>query len=95
MSVKQCQKEVTSKEFSRWAIYYQKEPFGEWRADLRSANIANILANAYSAKGHSSKIEDHMFFDKKSSKAQTPEQMKNMLMVLKKSQEAKMKMAGR
>lgn len=32
-------------ELLKWGKYYQREPFGEWRADVRSAQIVQMLAN--------------------------------------------------
>jgi len=45
MSVKRCQQEVDSEEFSWWIAYNRIEPFGEKRADIRSAIVASVIAN--------------------------------------------------
>lgn len=37
---------MTWKQFVGWMRYYQQEPFGEERADLRSAIVASVIANA-------------------------------------------------
>lgn len=34
-------------EFVEWQAYYQIEPFGHARADLQSATIATLIANAH------------------------------------------------
>jgi hypothetical protein len=36
---------ITYRELVGWGVYYQIEPWGEWRADARSAQISAILAN--------------------------------------------------
>ncbi len=59
---------ISSRELTEWAAYYQVEPFGEERADLRSAIVATNIANGNRAKGQKPyKIEDFMpKFEKKS-----------------------------
>ena len=59
--------------------YDRIEPFGEERADLRSAQIACILANVNRGKGQKVfKIDDFMpKFEPR--KRQTPEEMAKML----------------
>lgn len=32
-------------EYLHWAAFFRSEPFGEWRADLRSADLLAMLAN--------------------------------------------------
>ena len=44
--MEQLQREVSSRAFAEWMAFYQIEPFGEERADLRSAIIASVIANA-------------------------------------------------
>lgn len=39
-------REMTWKQFIGWMRYYSEEPFGEERADLRSAIVACVIANA-------------------------------------------------
>jgi hypothetical protein len=36
---------ITSLQLSEWMAYDHIEPFGEWRADLRIAMLAAIIAN--------------------------------------------------
>lgn len=36
---------ISYPELIRWGKYYEAEPFGEWRADVRSAHIVSTLAN--------------------------------------------------
>jgi hypothetical protein len=51
MSVAQAQREIDSQEFASWLAYDRISPFGEERADLRSAIVAATLANANRGKG--------------------------------------------
>lgn len=37
---------MSSRLLQEWATFYELEPFGEVRADLRSALVANVIANA-------------------------------------------------
>lgn len=39
-------RELTSWQISEWQAFYQIEPFGEERADLRAAIVASVTANA-------------------------------------------------
>jgi hypothetical protein len=42
--------ELTSPQIAEWMAYFQLEPFGERRADLRAGIIASTVANAHRAK---------------------------------------------
>ena len=35
---------MSSREMTEWMAYYELEPFGEQRADLRSATVATVIA---------------------------------------------------
>lgn len=37
---------ISSRELAEWQAFYALEPFGDWRADLRSAIVASVIANA-------------------------------------------------
>lgn len=37
-------------EFVDWQAYYRLEPFGEWRADVRSGIVASTMANIWRGK---------------------------------------------
>jgi hypothetical protein len=60
MTLKEVQSRVDSAEFSRWQAYYKVEPFGEERADMRSAVIASTLANIHRGKGKAYTLNDFM-----------------------------------
>jgi len=46
--------------FNEWLAFYRDEPFGEWRADLRSAIIATTVAGTVPQKkgGRRPRVED-------------------------------------
>lgn len=46
MTVGELLARVSSRELSEWMAYGQLEPFGDERADLRSAIVAAVVANA-------------------------------------------------
>lgn len=57
-------------------MYYEVEPFGEWRADVRTAQLAAILANTNrdpKKRASPYEIKDFMLFEKlaKPKKAKT------------------------
>lgn len=45
------QEAMTADEFLDWLAYYQVEPFGEFRADLRAGIITSNLMNLHLKKG--------------------------------------------
>jgi hypothetical protein len=45
MTVAELLSRTTSRELSEWMVYYELEPFGEERADLRSGIVASTIAN--------------------------------------------------
>jgi len=47
MSVKRAQHEVDSREFTEWQAYWQIEPWGDSRADLRTGILASTVANIW------------------------------------------------
>jgi hypothetical protein len=51
---------VSSRELTEWMAYYEMEPFGEERADLRAGIIASTVANVNRAKGKAYKPQDFM-----------------------------------
>lgn len=52
---------MSSRELAEWMAYYELEPFGEWRADVRSAIVAMTVAAANRGKrGRAPKLEDFM-----------------------------------
>jgi hypothetical protein len=58
---------------------YQVEPFGEVRADMRSALIASIIANVNRGKNQKAFSLSDFMFDFEPKKPQSPEEMKTLL----------------
>lgn len=50
MPVRELLARVGSDELTEWMAFYQLEPFGEVRADLRSGVVAATFANAHRTK---------------------------------------------
>lgn len=50
MSVARARREISATEFYEWQAYYELEPFGEERADLRAGIIAATIANVHRGK---------------------------------------------
>jgi hypothetical protein len=42
--------QITSKQLTEWMAFYQIEPFGEERDDLRSGIVASVIANVNRGK---------------------------------------------
>ena len=65
-----------SREFAEWLAYYELEPWGEERADLRAGIVASTIANVHRGKGKAFQPGDFMpDFDKTPKKAQTAAEM--------------------
>lgn len=81
MTVRELLSKIGSDELAEWAAFYQIEPFGDYRADVRSGIIASTFANANrSSKTQPFKIEDFMpYLDKKKDKISDIEQLKSWL----------------
>lgn len=59
-TVREAQQRCSPSEFLEWKGYYLLEPWGEWRADLRSGIVACVVANAHARKGNSYRPSDFM-----------------------------------
>ena len=86
---------LTEQELTEWIAYYNMEPFGEYRADLRSAQICQILANAHrdsSKKPTPFTIRDFMLFNRAVvTKKQSADEIRNVMMALVRQGERKKK----
>jgi len=51
MPVEYLLKNISARELTEWMVYYQLEPFGEERADLRAGIIGSTIANVNRGKG--------------------------------------------
>jgi hypothetical protein len=68
-----------------WVEYNQIEPFGEERADLRVAQLAAIMANAWRKKGSRRyKIDDFMFDFGSRRRARTPDELAQQVFAINK-----------
>lgn len=76
MSINQAQAVIGPSEFNHWMAYYLIEPFGENRADWRTAQICCLLHSAFKKKStRYAKLEDFMYDYRINRKIQTPESM--------------------
>ena len=74
---------MSSREFAEWVAYSRIEPFGERRADLRSATVAQVMYNMWRGSSDPAKTAaDFMpdFERAKGAQQQTVEQMQANLM---------------
>ncbi|MFA5161866.1 MAG: DUF4035 domain-containing protein [Elusimicrobiales bacterium] len=51
MTVSELLSRVSSRELTEWQTYYELEPFGEDRADLRAGIVASTVANVSRKSG--------------------------------------------
>lgn len=58
---------MSSAEFVDWMAYYAIEPFGQWRDNWHSAQIAMMLYNVNSSKKQVT-TEEFMYCDKESAR---------------------------
>ncbi len=78
-----------SREFAEWRAYYELEPWGEERADLRAGIVASTIANVNRGKGKAFSPGDFMpEFDKPIRKKQTAAEMAAVMNLFAKRQNA-------
>jgi len=70
---------LSSSEYSEWKAYYSLEPFGEYRADLRTGMMAAPLINLLSYKGKKVRPGDFIL-DADNEPVSDPEAMKLICM---------------
>lgn len=51
-TVRELLQRIDSEELTLWHAYYNLEPWGEERADIRAAIVASTTANCFSTKRH-------------------------------------------
>lgn len=73
MSVKRCQREVDSAEFSEWQAFDRVEPIGQRRDDINAALIRKTIAASVSKKGARLKLKSFLMDWWEDDKAQSPE----------------------
>lgn len=89
--------QLTAKQLAEWEAYNNIDPIGEWRNDFKFSYMASIISNlmiqAYGKKGSKmTEIKDFLLqWDKEeeSSKQQSVEEMKRVLLGLAASQNKK------
>jgi hypothetical protein len=67
---------LSYEEFLRWWDFYLVDPFGEWRADLRSGIVSSVIANVNrdaTKRPEAYTAQDFMFFEKRKDAAVTEE----------------------
>ena len=71
---------MSSYELSEWMAYYNIEPFGDERADLRAGIIASTIVNVHSEKGKRATVPaDFMAFKEQRTKdtsAKSPDDLR-------------------
>jgi len=77
-SIKEIER-MDNRELLEWMAFYNIEPFGEERMDLRFALMTAHLISPYLKKGHKIKLKDFML-DFEPKKAMTAEEIKAVLM---------------
>jgi hypothetical protein len=75
---------ISSDEIAEWAAYYQLDPFGSYRGDLQTANVAMWIAQVNAKKGHTFKLADFMlkFGEPEPTKTMTPKEIHDRLSMM-------------
>lgn len=67
--------EISWYDFQKWALYARIEPFDEWRADLRAAQVVQTMTALWSTSARKPLGEYALKFDKPAPKPkQTPQE---------------------
>ena len=78
--------EISWNQFKEWAAFSKLDPFFEWRADARAAQIVTLVANIFRASGTEAKpLSEFMldFGDKpKPKRRQTWQEQKMIAMMI-------------
>jgi len=64
-TVAELEETMSSRELTEWIAYNAVQPFGDTRADLRSAIIASTVANCHRTSGTPFKVADFMPYEDK------------------------------
>lgn len=64
-TVAELEETMSSRELTEWIAYNAVQPFGDTRADLRSAIIASTVANCHRTSGTPFKVADFMPYEEK------------------------------
>ncbi len=69
---------MSSREFTEWMAFFQLQPYGEWRADFRTASLMALIANVNRDPNKSKEFTPQEFmptFEKALDERQTAEEM--------------------
>ena len=77
MTVADLSDRLTAAEEAHWIAYYRINPFGDERADVRSAQICQLLYNIHAPKGKKSEVADFMPYRKKKPAQTTAQDIRN------------------
>jgi hypothetical protein len=69
---------LTSRQFNEWQAFYQIDPFGEARGDLRTGILASVISNRMRGK-HETALQPVDFMPFMHPQEQTPEDMQRTL----------------
>ena len=73
--------EITGEQWAEWCEFYQLEPWGDARADVRALWVASMAVSPYRKKGASPpRFEDYFPHLATRQREQSPEEMKAALM---------------
>ena len=64
-TVAELEETMSSRELTEWIAFNAIQPFGDTRADLRSAIIASTVANCHRTSGTPFKVADFMPYEEK------------------------------
>lgn len=65
-TVSELEASLSSTEFTEWMAYYTLEPFGQWRDNWHSAQLASLLYNINRGKNKALETADFMYLDPES-----------------------------
>ena len=65
---------MSARQFLLWMAYYDLEPFGEWRADVRAAQVSSYIFNTTRAKPEDTRTVEHFILDWEAAAAKRAEQ---------------------
>lgn len=79
MTVTAMMREMSALEETYWVALYQLDPWGEHRADIRSAQIAQLLFNQNVKPDKRRKLTDFMPFWRKRVTVEDPDEVSSKL----------------
>ena len=78
--MREAQTRCSPAEFTEWKAFWNLDPWGEERADLRIGQLCAMIGNALRRKGgRKFKVTDFYLSDRRGMRKQTPDQMLGVL----------------